>query len=88
MSLVPKLEIFSPLCHLFQHFYQMIADDRISGASMDLLGPLLFFLDRDVLSQVDREAMKLRLEDLKLYCMPSDTFREMASLLTERTMLG
>ncbi|KAK3533942.1 hypothetical protein QTP70_034944, partial [Hemibagrus guttatus] len=66
----------------------MIAEDRISGASMDLLGPLLFFLDRDVLSQVDREALKLRLEDLKQYCMPSDTFREMASLLTERTMLG
>lgn len=66
----------------------MIAEDRISGASMDLLGPLLFFLDRDILSQVDREALKLRLEDLKQYCMPSDTFREMASLLTERNMLG
>ncbi|TSL68171.1 Stereocilin [Bagarius yarrelli] len=66
----------------------MIAEDRISGASMDLLGPLLFFLDRDMLSQVDREALKLRLEDLKQYCMPSDTFREMASLFTERSMLG
>ncbi|XP_053094140.1 stereocilin [Pangasianodon hypophthalmus] len=66
----------------------MIAEDRLSGASMDLLGPLLFFLDRDMLSQVDREALKLRLEDLKQYCMPSDTFREMASLLTERSMLG
>ncbi|XP_027017151.2 stereocilin [Tachysurus fulvidraco] len=66
----------------------MISEDRISGASMDLLGPLLFFLDRDMLSLVDREALKLRLEDLKQYCMPSDTFREMASLLTERTMLG
>ncbi|KAI5609751.1 stereocilin-like [Silurus asotus] len=66
----------------------MIAEDRISGASMDLLGPLLFFLDRDTLSQVDREALKLRIEDLKQYCMPSDTFREMASLLTERNMLG
>ncbi|XP_053539341.1 stereocilin [Ictalurus punctatus] len=66
----------------------IIAEDRISGVSMDLLGPLLFFLDRDLLSQVDREALKLRLEDLKQYCMPSDTFREMASLLTERSILG
>ncbi|KAF5906160.1 stereocilin-like, partial [Clarias magur] len=66
----------------------MIAEDRISGASMDLLGPLLFFLDRDTLSQVDRDALKLRLEDLKQYCMPADIFREMASLLTERNMLG
>ncbi|XP_053369543.1 stereocilin [Clarias gariepinus] len=66
----------------------MIAEDRISGASMDLLGPLLFFLDRDTLSQVDRDALKLRLEDLKQYCMPTDIFREMASLLTERNMLG
>lgn len=66
----------------------MIAEDRISGASMDLLGPLLFFLDRDMLSQVDREALKLRIEDLKQYCMPSDIIREVASLLTERSMLG
>lgn len=66
----------------------MIAEDRISGATMDRLGPLLFYLDRDALSLVDREALKLRIEDLKQYCMPSDTFREMASLLTERNMLG
>lgn len=55
---------------------------------MDLLGPLLLFLDRDALSHVDREALKLRLEELRQYCMPSDSFREMAALLTERSMLG
>ncbi|XP_062869517.1 stereocilin [Trichomycterus rosablanca] len=65
-----------------------ISEDRISGASMDLLGPLVFFLDRDVLSQVDREALKLRLEDLRQYCMPPDSFKEVAILLTERSMLG
>ncbi|KAG9266572.1 stereocilin-like [Astyanax mexicanus] len=65
-----------------------ISDDRVSGASMDRLGPLLLFLDRDALAKVDREALKLRLEELKQYCMPSDSFREIASLLTERSMLG
>ncbi|KAL7854456.1 hypothetical protein SRHO_G00166460 [Serrasalmus rhombeus] len=65
-----------------------ISEDHLSGTSMDLLGPLLLFLDRDALAQVDREALKLRLEDLREYCMPSDSFREMAALLTERSMLG
>ncbi|XP_037401351.1 stereocilin [Pygocentrus nattereri] len=65
-----------------------ISEDPLSGTSMDLLGPLLLFLDRDALAQVDREALKLRLEDLREYCMPFDSFREMAALLTERSMLG
>ncbi|XP_066504103.1 stereocilin [Hoplias malabaricus] len=65
-----------------------ISEDRLSGASMDLLGPLLLFLDKDALDQMDREALKLRLEDLRQYCMPSDSIREMGALLTERSMLG
>ena len=68
--------------------FQGISEDHLSGTSMDLLGPLLFFLDRNALAQLDREALKLRLEDLRQYCMPSDSFREMAALLTERRMLG
>lgn len=55
---------------------------------MDMLGPLLPFLDSDVLSHMDREALKLQLEELKQYCFPSDTFRQISALLTERSMLG
>lgn len=55
---------------------------------MDMLGPLLPFLDRDVLADIDREALKLRLEELKQYCLPSDSFRQISALLTERSMLG
>jgi len=55
---------------------------------MDMLGPLLPFLDSDVLSHIDREALKLQLGELKQYCFPSDTFRQISALLTERSMLG
>ncbi|XP_026860340.2 stereocilin [Electrophorus electricus] len=65
-----------------------ISKGHLSGASLDMLGPLLLFLDMETLAQVDREALKLRLEDIRQYCMPSDSFREMATLLTQKRMLG
>ncbi|KAK9971373.1 hypothetical protein ABG768_024743 [Culter alburnus] len=65
-----------------------ISEDGLTGAFMDMLGPLLPFLDRDVLARMDREALKLRLEELKQYCLPSDTFRQISALLTEKSMLG
>ncbi|XP_030620966.1 stereocilin [Chanos chanos] len=65
-----------------------ISEDRLSGASVDLLGPFLPFLDRDVFSQIDREALKVRLEELREYCLPSDSRREIATLLTDRSVLG
>ncbi|XP_073764202.1 stereocilin isoform X1 [Danio rerio] len=65
-----------------------ISDDGLTGVSLDILGPLLPFLDRDVLDDIDRDALKLRLEELKQYCLPSDTFRQISALLTEKSMLG
>ncbi|KTG07483.1 hypothetical protein cypCar_00006474 [Cyprinus carpio] len=65
-----------------------ISENGLTGASMDMLGPFLPFQDRDVLAHIDREALKLRLEELKQYCLLSDTFRQIAALLTERSMLG
>ncbi|XP_076880978.1 stereocilin [Brachyhypopomus gauderio] len=65
-----------------------ISEDHLSGASMDMLGPLLLFLDDETLARVDREALKLRLEDVRQYCVPSDSFREVAALLTDKRMLG
>ena len=55
---------------------------------MDLLGPLLPFLDRDTLGLVDRGALGLRLDELRGYCLPRDTQRDIANLLTERALLG
>uniref|UniRef100_A0A8B9KWZ5 Stereocilin-like n=1 Tax=Astyanax mexicanus TaxID=7994 RepID=A0A8B9KWZ5_ASTMX len=83
LPLLPHL----PVSH-FQQLTSQQVDNKYLSASMDRLGPLLLFLDRDALAKVDREALKLRLEELKQYCMPSDSFREIASLLTERSMLG
>ena len=55
---------------------------------VDLLGPLLPFLDRDTLGLVDRGALGLRLDELRGYCLPRDTQRDIANLLTERALLG
>ncbi|XP_051569611.1 stereocilin-like [Myxocyprinus asiaticus] len=65
-----------------------ISEDDLTGASMDMLGPLLPFLDRDLLAHADREALKLRLEELKQYCLPPDSLRQISALLTERSMMG
>ncbi|XP_056599193.1 stereocilin [Triplophysa dalaica] len=65
-----------------------ISEYGLTGVSMDMLGPLLPFLDREVLADIDREALKPRLEELKQYCLPSDSFRQISALLTERSMLG
>ncbi|TRY92454.1 hypothetical protein DNTS_028161, partial [Danionella cerebrum] len=65
-----------------------ISEDRLTGASLDLVGPLLPFLDRDLLVNIDREALKLRLEEFKHYCLPADTFKQISDLLTDRAMLG
>ncbi|MGH0149646.1 UNVERIFIED_CONTAM: hypothetical protein FKN15_015560 [Acipenser sinensis] len=59
----------------------------ISGVSMDLLGPLLPFLDLGVLG-VHHEALLLRLDEVKGYCLPRDALPEIGQLLTERGMLG
>ncbi|KAK6476908.1 stereocilin-like [Huso huso] len=59
----------------------------ISGVSMDLLGPLLPFLDLGVLG-VHREALLLCLDKVKGYCLPRDALPEIGQLLTERGMLG
>ncbi|XP_065150525.1 stereocilin [Paramisgurnus dabryanus] len=65
-----------------------ISEEGLNGASMDMLGPLLPFLDSDLLAEIDRDALKLHLEELKHYCLPSDSFRQISALLTERSMLG
>ena len=63
-------------------------EESIPGAALDLLGPLLPFLDRDMFGRVNREALRLRLEDLKGYCLPRDILTEIAKVLTDRGLFG
>ncbi|KAF7659084.1 hypothetical protein LDENG_00003550, partial [Lucifuga dentata] len=62
--------------------------EDIEGATLDFLGPLLPFLDRDSLALVDRGALTLRLEEIRGYCLPKEALRDIGALLTEKNMLG
>ncbi|XP_075994741.1 stereocilin-like [Genypterus blacodes] len=64
------------------------AEEQIEGAALDLLGPLLPFLDRDRLSSVDRRALAARLEDMRGFCVPKEALRDISALLTHRDLLG
>ncbi|KAK5873907.1 hypothetical protein PBY51_018907 [Eleginops maclovinus] len=64
------------------------AQGEIDGSTLDVLGPLLPFLDRDSLALVDRAALALRLEEMRGFCLPKETLREMSALLTKRELLG
>uniref|UniRef100_A0A3B3T1I3 Stereocilin n=1 Tax=Paramormyrops kingsleyae TaxID=1676925 RepID=A0A3B3T1I3_9TELE len=63
-------------------------EEDVSGAALDLLGPLMPFLDRDTFGQVEQESLRLRLDEMKGYCLPQDTMKEMARILTQRDLLG
>uniref|UniRef100_A0A3Q3IMP4 Stereocilin LRR domain-containing protein n=1 Tax=Monopterus albus TaxID=43700 RepID=A0A3Q3IMP4_MONAL len=52
------------------------AEDKIDGTTLDALGPLLPFLDRDTLALVDRGALALRLEDMRSFCFPKEALRD------------
>nr|XP_015198945.1 PREDICTED: stereocilin-like [Lepisosteus oculatus] len=63
-------------------------EGEISGASLDLMGPLFPFLGSAAVGQVERGALRLRLDELKGYCLPPEVLQEIARVLTERDMLG
>ncbi|KAK5935218.1 hypothetical protein CgunFtcFv8_020600 [Champsocephalus gunnari] len=64
------------------------AQGEIDGSTLDVLGALLPFLDRDSLALVDRAAVALRLEEMRSFCLPKETLREMSALLTKKDLLG
>uniref|UniRef100_A0A3P8T5S2 Stereocilin n=1 Tax=Amphiprion percula TaxID=161767 RepID=A0A3P8T5S2_AMPPE len=57
------------------------------GTTLDILGPLLPFLDRDSLALVDRRALTLRLEEIRSFCVPKEALRDISALLTQRDLL-
>ncbi|XP_029354317.1 stereocilin [Echeneis naucrates] len=63
-------------------------EDEIDGTTLDILGPLLPFLDRESLAQVDRKALALRLEEIRGFCFPKEALRDIAALLTQKDLLG
>lgn len=64
------------------------ADGEIDGTTLDTLGPLVPFLDRDSLALVDRKALALRLEEMQNFCLPKEALKDISSLLTQRDLLG
>ncbi|XP_061749537.1 stereocilin [Nerophis ophidion] len=60
----------------------------IDGATLDFLGPLLPFLERDSLDLVDRGALALRLEEMKSFCLPKESLRDISMMLTQKDMIG
>lgn len=64
------------------------AEGEIDGTTLDALGPLLPFLDRDSLALVDRGALALRLEEMRSFCLPKEALRDISSLFTQKGLLG
>ncbi|KAM3625394.1 uncharacterized protein V6R79_011379 [Siganus canaliculatus] len=64
------------------------AEAEIDGTIMDILGPLLPFLDRDTLALIDRGALALRLEEMRSFCFPKEALRDISDLLTQKDLLG
>ncbi|XP_030582129.1 stereocilin [Archocentrus centrarchus] len=65
-----------------------LAQGQIDGTILDVLGPLLLFLDRDSLSMVDRRAVVLRLEEMRNFCLPKEALRDIGTLLTQKDLFG
>ncbi|KAF0043246.1 hypothetical protein F2P81_004583 [Scophthalmus maximus] len=64
------------------------AEEEIDGTTLDALGPLLPFLDRDSLALVNSGALTLRLEEMRSFCLPKEALRDISSLLTQKDLLG
>nr|XP_054588123.1 stereocilin [Nothobranchius furzeri] len=65
-----------------------LAKGKVDGNLLDNLGPLLPFLDRDSLAQVDRRALALRLEDMRMFCIPKEALRDISGILTQKELFG
>ncbi|KAK7913054.1 hypothetical protein WMY93_013265 [Mugilogobius chulae] len=62
--------------------------DEIDSSALDFLGPLLPFLDRDSLELVNRRALAPRLEEMRNFCLPKETLKDISALLTQKDLLG
>ncbi|XP_028293866.1 stereocilin isoform X2 [Gouania willdenowi] len=65
-----------------------LTEERIDGALLDMIGPLLPFLDHNSLALVDRGALTMRLEEMRSFCLPREALRDISALLTQRDLLG
>uniref|UniRef100_A0A8C9XSL6 Stereocilin LRR domain-containing protein n=1 Tax=Sander lucioperca TaxID=283035 RepID=A0A8C9XSL6_SANLU len=62
-------------------------EGKIDGTTLDFLGPLLPFLDRGSLALVDRGALALRLEEMRSFCLPKESVRDISALLTQKDLM-
>lgn len=74
------------VCGVWQGSFQ--AKEEIDGTLLDVLGPLMPFLDRDSLALIDRGALALRLEEMRSFCLPTKALRDISALLIQKDLLG
>uniref|UniRef100_A0A8D2ZFG5 Stereocilin n=1 Tax=Scophthalmus maximus TaxID=52904 RepID=A0A8D2ZFG5_SCOMX len=63
-------------CCIFSSDGSSQAEEEIDGTTLDALGPLLPFLDRDSLALVNSGALTLRLEEMRSFCLPKEALRD------------
>nr|XP_033776672.1 stereocilin [Geotrypetes seraphini] len=61
---------------------------EITGEVLDLLGPMVGFLEEESLAQLSKESLRLHLEELKMFCLPEEFTELLGRLLTEDDVLG
>ncbi|XP_069077544.1 stereocilin [Pleurodeles waltl] len=76
------------LAHTALRVLRAPSDPEISGEVLDLLGPLVGFLDKESINKVNKENLLLRLDDLKMFCLSEEFTEQLGRLLTEESMLG
>uniref|UniRef100_A0A3Q1H4A1 Stereocilin LRR domain-containing protein n=1 Tax=Anabas testudineus TaxID=64144 RepID=A0A3Q1H4A1_ANATE len=89
-SILPLLP-YLPVSHFQQLTLQQVSGfsrtkEEIDGTMLDVLGPLLPFLDRDSLALVDRRALALRLEEMRNFCLPKEALRDISTVLNKDTV--
>ncbi|XP_062926185.1 stereocilin [Mobula hypostoma] len=70
------------------HLLGVGAEDEISGAVLDSLGPLVAFIEEEKVKHINQPALLLRLDEVKHYCIPEQNWKSFGWLLTKQDVLG
>nr|XP_014340349.1 PREDICTED: stereocilin [Latimeria chalumnae] len=63
-------------------------ESEITGKVLDLIGPLVPFVEDVTVTQISRDSLLLRLDELRSYCLSQEFSDEFGRILTEESMLG
>uniref|UniRef100_H3AWV5 Stereocilin n=1 Tax=Latimeria chalumnae TaxID=7897 RepID=H3AWV5_LATCH len=73
---------------LLLHFQGVTLESEITGKVLDLIGPLVPFVEDVTVTQISRDSLLLRLDELRSYCLSQEFSDEFGRILTEESMLG